>query len=75
MRHYALALLTPLALSCFVLGNVQAASAASTSSSDPTHPYVMQQAANQVATAKVGTLQPFRAPAPMAAVGGGRPAA
>jgi spore germination protein YaaH len=71
MRHFALALFTPLALSCFVLGNVEGASASGSSPSpDPTHPMVTQQAANEVATAKLGTLQPFKAPAPMAAVGG-----
>jgi spore germination protein YaaH len=69
MKHFALALLTPIALSCLVLGNADVASASS-SSTDPTHPLVTQQAGNQVATAKIGTVQPFKAPAPMAAVGG-----
>jgi spore germination protein YaaH len=69
MKHFALALFTPFALSGFVLGNVQVA-AASAPSTDPTHPLVTQQAAGQVATAKLGSLQPFKAPAPMAAVGG-----
>jgi spore germination protein YaaH len=70
MKHYALALLTLLALSGLVLVNVESVSASAPSNPDPTHPLVMQQAANQVATARVGTLQPFKAPAPMAAVGG-----
>src|ERR1700730_15390264 len=69
MKHFALALLTPLALSCFVLGNVEVASASSPSD-DPTHPLVTQQAANQVATARVGAMRPYKLQTPMAAVGG-----
>src|ERR1700730_2821109 len=69
MKHFALALLTPLALSCFVLGNVEVASASSPSD-DPTHPLVTQQAANQVATARLGAIQPYKVQTPMAAVGG-----
>src|SRR5437588_103518 len=38
--------------------------------SDAAHPYVMQQAAGQVATANVGTLAPFQAGPKFAAVGG-----
>src|SRR6266480_3282018 len=68
MRHYALALLAPLALSCLVLEGAVAASASA--ASDPTHPLVTQQAAQEVAGANVGTLKPFTAPPRMAAVGG-----
>ena len=38
--------------------------------SDAAHPYVMQQAARQVATAHVGTTAPFQAGPKMVAVGG-----
>ena len=38
---------------------------------DATHPWVMQQAATQVATGKVGALQPFTAPPKLPALGGG----
>jgi len=38
---------------------------------DPTHPRVMQEAANRVATANTGPLAPFTPMAPRAAVGGG----
>ena len=65
MRHYALALLAPLALSCLVLEGAVAASASA--ASDPTHPLVTQQAAQQVASANVGTMKPFTAPPSMAA--------
>ena len=68
MRHFALALLAPLALSCLVLEGAVAASASA--ASDPTHPLVTQQAAQQVASANVGTMKPFTAPPSMAAVGG-----
>jgi spore germination protein YaaH len=37
---------------------------------DATHPFVMQQAATEVAQASVGALQPFTAPPKMPAVGG-----
>jgi spore germination protein YaaH len=37
---------------------------------DATHPRVMQSAAQEVASAKVGPLQPFTAPPKLAAVGG-----
>ena len=72
MKHFALALLTPLALSCFVLGNAEVAFASSgpSASPDPTRPLITQQAASQVAAAPLGKLQPFQASAPMAAVGG-----
>jgi len=55
-------------------GSLPAVAAADTnpaqSTSDPTHPVIMQQAASQVGQAKTGTLSPF-APAPQqAAVGG-----
>jgi spore germination protein YaaH len=46
------------------------AAASPTPYPDSTHPLVMQQAANAVATAKTGSLQPFRGAAPQAAVGG-----
>src|SRR5439155_11110388 len=68
MRHFALALLAPLALSCLVLEGAVAASASA--ASDPTHPLVTQQAAQQLASANVGTMKPFTAPPSMAAVGG-----
>jgi spore germination protein YaaH len=38
---------------------------------DATHPWVMQQAATKVATARTGTLQPFTAPPRLPAIGGG----
>src|SRR2546430_3114154 len=68
MRHFALALFAPLALSCLVLEGAVAASASA--ASDPTHPLVTQQAAQQVASANVGTVKRFTAPPSMAAVGG-----
>ncbi len=46
------------------------AATSTTPSPDSSHPSVMQQAANQVASAKVGSLQPFQSAAPQAAVGG-----
>ncbi len=54
-----------------VLTTAQAASAAGQSQDAATHPYVMQQAANEVATAKLGPLQPFQpGTRPALAVGG-----
>ena len=38
---------------------------------DATHPWVMQQAAAQVATAQTGSLKPFTAPPKLPAIGGG----
>ena len=68
MRHFAPALLTALALSCVIIEG--AVSASASAAADPTHPLITQQAAQQVATAKVGTLKPFAAPPRLAAVGG-----
>src|ERR1700680_3759023 len=68
-RHLVLALLAPLALSGFVPVGVSAAAPAA-ASPDPTHPFVTQQAARLVATANVGTLQPFKPALGQAAVGG-----
>ncbi|TMF39700.1 MAG: hypothetical protein E6I30_02430, partial [Chloroflexi bacterium] len=47
-----------------------AVAASASAASDPTHPLVTQQAAQQVASANVGTMKPFTAPPSMAAVGG-----
>jgi spore germination protein YaaH len=41
----------------------------SASTTDPTHPRITQAAAEQVATARIGSTKPFVAPAPIAAVG------
>src|SRR5256885_7137097 len=68
MRHFALALFALVALSWVVLEGAVAASASA--ASEPTHPLVPQQAAQQVASANVGTMRPFTAPPSMAAVGG-----
>jgi spore germination protein YaaH len=69
LRLYALTLLAPMAL-----GLVPQATAASVQpqlGSSPTHLTVMQQAAEQVATARTGALQPFtQAPGIPTAVGG-----
>src|SRR6267143_1695508 len=69
MRHFLLALLT---LAAFSGLSPQGAVASTTpaTSQDPTHPRITQQAAHQVATAKVSAVQPFSAAAPQAAVGG-----
>ena len=50
-------------------GSASAATSA-VAPSDAAHPYVMQQAAQQVATANVGTQEPFQAGPKFAAVGG-----
>src|SRR3981081_3253607 len=70
MRHFLLALLTVAASSGLSPGTAVAASTPSPVP-DPTHPRVMQQAANQVATTRGGTLQAPTANTPLAAVGGG----
>jgi spore germination protein YaaH len=70
LRHLVPLLAALLALSGFTPGDAMAA-APSSPSPDGTHPYVMQQAATQVATAKTGTLQPFTAPPKLPAVGSG----
>jgi spore germination protein YaaH len=64
----------PLFLALLGLSNLAPVSAVAGSpaalSDDPTHPVAMQQAATQVAGAKLGVLQPFVAPAQMPAIGG-----
>jgi spore germination protein YaaH len=47
-----------------------AAAAPQAAAQDPTHPFVMQQAAQSIARAPRGSLQPFIPPPTMAAVGG-----
>ncbi len=69
MKHFVPALLTVSVLLAFLPGNA-AAVPTQASSSDPTHPMVMQDAAGSMARANVGALAPFSAPAPQAAVGG-----
>src|SRR6266404_7313896 len=68
IKHFVPVLLSAVALCGFVPASAMAATS-TTPSPDSSHPSVMQQAANQVATAKVGSLQPFTS-APQAAVGG-----
>jgi spore germination protein YaaH len=64
MKHRTLALFLFLSLPLAVLGlaplGAAAASAPPPSHSDETHPWVMQQTAQQVATANVGSLSPFQ---------------
>ena len=69
MRHFLLGLVT-LAVLSGLLPEGAEASTTPTPGADPTHPRITQEAGGQVARAKVGALQPFQAPAPMAAVGG-----
>jgi spore germination protein YaaH len=69
IRYYVPALL----LLTGLLGTLPGSAMAATSPTTPhdlTHPYVMQQTAAQVASAPVGKLAPFTAPATMSPVGG-----
>ncbi|TAN34311.1 hypothetical protein EPN29_02805 [bacterium] len=69
MRYFLLALLTATVFS----GNFPGTAAASSTPSpspDAVRPLITQQAAKQVATTNGGSLQPFTATAPQAAVGG-----
>jgi len=68
-KYFAPPLLALLALCAFAPTSVYAASPA-TVNLDPTHPVAMQQAATQVAHAKLGVLRPFVAPPAVPAVGG-----
>ena len=66
-------LVPALLLLTWLLGMLPGSAYAATSEvapSDAAHPYVMQQAANDVANAQVGTLAPFQAGPKMVAVGG-----
>jgi len=69
MKHIAPLLLTLIALSAAVPSNAGAAGPAKPPP-DSTHPVTMQLAADQVAKATVGSLTPFTAPPPQAAIGG-----
>jgi spore germination protein YaaH len=69
MKHFFLALLALAVVSGLSPGSAVASTTPSPSP-DSTHPRINQQVAGQVATAKVGTLQPFAPLAPQAAVGG-----
>lgn len=69
MKSIVLALVIQIGLFVMAPGSA-AAAAVRASQSDPTHPVVMQQAAQLVATAKTGPLQPFTPPPRQAAVGG-----
>src|SRR5260370_15688231 len=69
IKHFVPVLLSAVALGGFVPASAMAATSPSPSPVSPI-PSVMEQAANQVATAKVGSLQPFTSAAPQAAVGG-----
>src|SRR5712692_1357131 len=74
IKHFVPVLLSAVALCGFVPASAMAATSP-TPSPDTSHLSVMQQAANQVATAKLdgaGSLQPFQSAAPQAAVGGAR---
>ncbi|TME99856.1 MAG: hypothetical protein E6I39_07005, partial [Chloroflexi bacterium] len=68
-RHFVPALLLLISLLGMSPESVSAATSA-VAPSDAAHPYVMQQAARQVATAHVGTPAPFQAGPKMVAVGG-----
>ena len=67
MRHFLLALLALAVLSGLL---PEGALASTTAGADPTHPRISQQAGGEVATARVGSLQPFQAAGPLPAVGG-----
>src|SRR3989475_5752208 len=69
IKHLVPGLLATAALCGFVPAGAMAASSP-TPNPVSAHPSVMQQAANQVATAKTGSLQPFTSAGPQAAVGG-----
>jgi spore germination protein YaaH len=69
ITHYVSVLLATAALSGFAPLSAMAATSPSPGP-DSARPAVMRQAADQVATAKTGTLQPFTPVAPQAAVGG-----
>src|SRR5437879_13435662 len=69
IKHFVPVLLSAVALCGFVPAGAMAASSP-TPNPDSGHPSVMEQAANQVATAKTGSLQPFTSAGPQAAVGG-----
>jgi len=69
LKHLVPALIAAIALSSLAPGNAVAASLPSPNQ-DYTHPVVMQQAANEVGSAKLGPLVPFRAAASTPSVGG-----
>ena len=69
IKHLVYVLLATVALCGFVPAGAMAASSP-TPNPDSGHLSVMQQAANQVASAKTGSLQPFTSAGPQAAVGG-----
>jgi hypothetical protein len=69
MKHFLLTLVT-LAVLCGLLPGTAVASTVPPPSPDASHPRLNQLAANQVATAKVGPLQPFVPVRAQAAVGG-----
>jgi spore germination protein YaaH len=69
MKQYLPALLTTAVLLAFQPGSATAAPGPA-SVSDPTHPRVMQEAATQVAQAKLAPMVPSARLAPQAAVGG-----
>src|SRR5260370_22710856 len=68
IKHFVPVLLSAVALCGFVPASAMAATSPTPIPSS--HPSVMQQAANQVASAKVGSLQPFQSAGPAAALGG-----
>jgi hypothetical protein len=71
IKHFVIALVVLLALGVITPGGVAASSSPTPSpTSDATRPHVMQDAAKQVATAKVGLLKPSVPMTPHAAVGG-----
>src|SRR5437899_3049676 len=69
IKHFVPVLLSAVALCGFVPAGAMAASSP-TPNPDSGHLSVMQQAANQVASAKTGSLQPFTSAGRQAAVGG-----
>src|SRR5450759_1748006 len=69
IRHLVPAFAVVIGLSQSMTGGI-AATNTPAPHADLTHPCVMQQAATEVATAKTGTLKPFTALAPRAAIGG-----
>ena len=69
IQHFAFPLLALIALAGFAPEGVLA-DTSPPPSQDATHPLVMQQAASQVANAKVGVLRPYKAPPKLPAVGG-----
>ena len=63
-RHYALALIAPLAL-CGFAPSTSIASVSVSMPQDATHPLVMEQVGDSMARSRVGALEPFTATTPL----------